>query len=260
MSSLPEQAAKLGSRRGKGTENTIGVIGDSFERAAQAAGSRQGSTSAGARPVRSRVRHGSPSCAGYGCTRPECRAAARRDRARRTRELQAGRPARVPASEAAARAALLRDAGLSAGDIAALSGVSVTLVRRLLRLPADRQPRVHRTTAEAILGVPLARASARRRHRGLIPSHASAVCLQELAERGWPTGFLAGWLGTSTQTIAMIRARKRPRITLDLDRAIHNCHGELTASTPAEYGIAAHRSRNARAAARQRARRLLHTS
>ncbi|MFE6849023.1 hypothetical protein [Streptomyces sp. NPDC057686] len=125
-------------------------------------------------------------------------------------------------------------------------------MRRLLRLPADRQPPVHRTTAEAILGVPLAGVSGRRRYPGLVPSRASAVCLQELAERGWPTGFLAGRLRTSTQTIAVIRARKRPRIALALDRAIQNCHGELTASTPAEYGIAAHRSRRAQTAARQR--------
>ncbi|MEU2835303.1 hypothetical protein ABZ667_43165 [Streptomyces lavendulae] len=186
-------------------------------------------------------------------------AAARRDRARRTRELQAGRPARIPAAEAAAHAVRLRDAGLlSANDIAALSGVSVTLVRRLLRLPVGRQPQVHRTTAEAILGVPLAGVSGRRRHGGLIPSHASAVCLQELAGRGWPTGFLAARLGTSTQTVAAIRARKRPRITLSLDRAIQRCHGELTTGTPAEYGIAAHRSSRARAAARQRAQHLVH--
>ncbi|MFD5514152.1 hypothetical protein ACFWIB_41675 [Streptomyces sp. NPDC127051] len=237
----------------------MGIIGDSLERAVQAVGARPVSRSEGAWPVGSRVRHGSPSCAGYGCTRPECRAAARRDRARRDRDLQAGRPARIPATEAASHAVVLREAGLSAGDIAALSGVSVTLVRRLLRLPAGRQPPVHRTTAEAVLGVSLARASGRRRHPGLAPSHASAVCLQELAERGWPTAFLAGRLGTSTQTIAMIRARKRPRIALALDRAIHNCHAELTASTPAEYGIAAHRSRRAHAAARQRARQLLHT-
>ncbi|MFE2553644.1 hypothetical protein ACFXGI_34695 [Streptomyces sp. NPDC059355] len=60
----------------------------------------------------------------------------------------------------------------------------------------------------------------------------------------------------SPQTIAAIRARKRPRITLALDQAIHNCHAELTASTPAEYRIAAHRSHRARTAARQRARHL----
>ncbi|MFD5514102.1 hypothetical protein ACFWIB_41380 [Streptomyces sp. NPDC127051] len=133
-------------------------------------------------------------------------------------------------------------------------------MRRLLRLPADRQPRIHRTTVEAILGVPLAGQSRQRRHPGLVPSHASAACLQELAEQGWPASYLAARLGTSTQTIAAIRARKRPRIALSLDQAIQRCHGELTTSTPAEYGIAAHRSRRAQTAALQRARHLPHTN
>ncbi|MFD5513291.1 hypothetical protein ACFWIB_36870 [Streptomyces sp. NPDC127051] len=154
-------------------------------------------------------------------------------------------------------AIVLRDAGLSAGDIAAVSGVSVTLVRRLLRLPPDRQPPIHRTTAEAILGIPLAGISGRRRHPGLVPSGRSATCLQELSERGWPTSFLASRLRTSTQTIAVIRDRKRPRIALALDQAIQNCHGELTAGTPAEYGIAADRSRRASTAAHKRAQHLL---
>ncbi|MFK0238536.1 hypothetical protein [Streptomyces vinaceus] len=237
----------------------MGIIADGAERSVQAAEARPASRPAVGRPMRSRVRHGSPSCAGYGCTRPECRAAARRDRARRTKELQAGRPARIPATEAAARAVLLRDAGMSAADVAALSGVSVTLVRRLLRLPADRQPQIHRTTAEAILGIPLTGVSGRGRHPGLAPSHTSALLLQELAERGWPTKFLAAEIGTSAQTIAAIRAHKRQRIALGLDLAIHHCHAELTTGTPAKYGIAPHRSRRAHAAARQRAQHLPHT-
>lgn len=97
------------------------------------------------------------------------------------------------------------------------------------RGPAASGPPHHR---RGLLGVPLAGTSGRRRHPGLIPSHASAVCPQELAERGWPTSFLAARLGTSTQTLAAIRARKRPRIALRLDRAIRNCHGELTTATP----------------------------
>ncbi|WP_079408454.1 hypothetical protein [Streptomyces sp. 3211] len=169
----------------------------------------------------------------------------------------AGRPARISAFEAASRAVVLRDAGLSAGDIAEISGISVTLVRRLLRLPADQQPPIHRTTAEAVLGVPFAGLSGRRRHPGLVPSDTSATLLQELSVRGWPTSFLANRLGTSTQTLTAIRARKRPRISLTLDQTIQNCHRELTAGTPAEYGIAAHRSRRANAAARQRAQNLL---
>lgn len=74
-------------------------------------------------PLRSRVRHGSPSCADYGCTRPECKAAARRARA------------------------------LSAGDIAEISGIADTLVRRLLRPDGARPLNIHRTTQDAIFGI-----------------------------------------------------------------------------------------------------------
>lgn len=126
----------------------------------------------GRKPIRSRVRHGSPSCADYGCARPECIAAARRDRARRTRELRAGRPARVPATDATAHACQLQETGLSATDIAEISGIAVTLVRRLLR-PAGKRPGViHRVTSEAILGIPLT--SALKRDR-LLPGLVTVV-------------------------------------------------------------------------------------
>ncbi|MFD3719880.1 hypothetical protein [Streptomyces sp. NPDC058674] len=206
------------------------------------------------KPVRSRVRHGSPSCADYGCTRPECIAAARRDRARRTSELKAGRPARVSSAEASARVRQLQETGLSAADIAEISGVAVTLIRRLLR-PAGKQPaRIHRATADAILGIPPT--SVFRRDRllpGLTDAGRAAASLQDLAERGWPTSFLAAELDTSTHTVAVIRSRERRRLTLDLDLRIQRLAALLFASQPADHGIAAHRSRRARTAARQRA-------
>lgn len=206
------------------------------------------------RPVRSRVRHGSPSCADYGCRRPECLAAARRDRARRTRELKAGRPARVPSADAAAHAGLLQETGLSAADIAEISGVAVTLVRRLLR-PADNRPtRVHRATADALLGIPVTSVFRRdRRLPGLLGADRAAASLQDLAERGWPTSFLAAELATSTHTLAAIRSRERLRVTLELDRKLGQLAALLFASQPADHGIAAHRSRRATAAALQRA-------
>ncbi|MFF3015451.1 hypothetical protein [Streptomyces sp. NPDC057939] len=205
-------------------------------------------------PLRSRVRHGSPTCADYGCPRPECKAAARRDRARRTSELQAGRPARIPADAAAARARHLQRSGLSASDIAEISGVAVTLVRRLLR-PAEAQPtRIHRTTAEAILGIPLNTAS-RREHLipGLTDAGRAATHLQDLAEHGWPTSFLAGQLETSTQTLAAIRNRERPRLAITLNRNIQQLTTRLLAGDPTDHGIPPHRSRRAQAEARRRA-------
>ncbi|MFD3722121.1 hypothetical protein [Streptomyces sp. NPDC058674] len=143
---------------------------------------------------------------------------------------------------------------MSAADIAEISGVAVTLIRRLLR-PAGKQPaRIHRATADAILGIPPT--SVFRRDRllpGLTDAGRAAASLQDLAERGWPTSFLATELDTSTHTVAVIRSRERRRITLDLDRRIQRLAALLFASQPADHGIAAHRSRRARTAARQRA-------
>ncbi|MCY0924282.1 hypothetical protein OS965_40350 [Streptomyces sp. H27-G5] len=180
-------------------------------------------------------------------------AAARRDRTRRTSELKAGRPARVSSAEASARVRQLQETGLSAADIAEISGVAVTLIRRLLRPVAKQPTRIHRATADAILGIPPA--SVFRRDRllpGLTDAGRAATSLQDLAERGWPTSFLATELDTSTHTVAVIRSRERRRITLDLDRRIQWLTALLLASRPADHGIAAHRSRRARTAALQR--------
>lgn len=98
--------------------------------------------------------------------------------------------------------------------------------------------------------------TARRRERplpGLVEADRAATSLQDLAEHGWPTSFLADQLRTSTQTLAAIRNRKRRRLALVLDRKIQRLATLLLASDPADHGIAAHRSRRTQAAARHRA-------
>ncbi|MFD3681980.1 hypothetical protein [Streptomyces sp. NPDC058613] len=148
----------------------------------------------------------------------------------------------------------MQETGLSAADIAEISGIAVTLVRRLLRPAGKRPARIHRATAEALLGIPLT--SVFRRDRllpGLLGAEKAAATLQDLAERGWPTSFLAAELDTSTHTVAAIRSRERRRLTLDLDRKVQRLAALLFASQPTDHGIAAHRSRRARTAALQRA-------
>lgn len=107
------------------------------------------------RPARSQVRHGAPSCADYGCTRAVCREAARKARRAREAERSRGLRGRVDAAPEAGHAVLLRERGLSAQDTSDASGISVTLIRRLLQPPARRPVQISRTTAEAVLGVPL---------------------------------------------------------------------------------------------------------
>ncbi|MFE9934629.1 hypothetical protein [Streptomyces sp. NPDC005533] len=91
----------------------------------------------------------------------------------------------------------MQETGLSAADIAEISGISITLIRRLLKPAGQRPASLHRATSEAILGITPDRAFRRERALpGLIPASRAATALQCLAKQGWPTSFLAD---TSTQ-------------------------------------------------------------
>ncbi|GAA1110766.1 hypothetical protein [Kitasatospora arboriphila] len=193
------------------------------------------------RPARTSVRHGQASCADYGCPLPACREAARRARRRRNQDRAAGLPSRVDPKPAAGHAAVLRRRGMAAQDIADASGISVTMIRRLLR-PADLLPvPIARTTAEAVLGValPTRHQSVRSPGRGLIGAAPAAAVLRELALAGWPATYLAAHLHTSTQTIAAVRDGERRRLSIPLDQRIHHLHSRLATTTPHTEGIRA---------------------
>lgn len=201
------------------------------------------------RPQRSTVRHGQASCADYGCTRTECRQAARRARRQRNQDRLRGLPARVPPHAAARWAVRLREQGMSAQDIADRAGLSVTLVRRLLRTRGQGQAArdIARTTADAVLGIPL---SARRKPiaPGLIGSADASRLLADLARAGWPAAALAVRLGVSARTVAEVR-EKRPRLHLDLALRIRRLHRELIGLDPVCQGIRPADAARVRAAA-----------
>lgn len=201
------------------------------------------------RPQRSTVRHGQASCADYGCARPECRRAALRARRQRNQDRLRSRPARVPPFAAARWAVRLR-----AQDIADRAGLSVTLVRRLLRVPEqDQVANIARTTADAILGIPV---PARREPSapGLIGSTEASCLLADLARTGWPAAALALRLGVNPATIAEVRER-RPRLHLDLALRIRRLHRELISLDPVSQGIRPADAARTRTAAARRATR-----
>ncbi|WP_431676083.1 hypothetical protein [Kitasatospora sp. KL5] len=195
------------------------------------------------RPLRSRVRHGQASCADYGCTRATCRQAALRARRRRDTDRAQGLAARVDAAPAALRAAVLVRRGMSAQDIADAAGIAVTLVRRLLRPPGRRPVRIARSTAEAVLGIPLPRqGQPPGPGRGLTGAHRAAAVLAELAELAAEAGpqiYLAACLDTSTATVAAVRGGVRRRISIALDQRIHHLQRHLADTTPTAQGIRA---------------------
>ncbi|PKW05000.1 hypothetical protein SAMN05428944_0064 [Streptomyces sp. 1222.5] len=189
------------------------------------------------RPRRSSVRHGQASCADYGCTRPECRQAAVRARRQRGQDRLRGLSARVAPRAAARWAGRLREQGMSAQDIADRAGLSVTLVRRLLRTPAQSLTAgdIARTTADAILGIPL---PTRRSPTapGLTDATEASRLLADLARAGWPATTLARRLDVSSRTVAEVRDQ-RPRLHLDLALRIRRLHRRLISLDPAGYGI-----------------------
>lgn len=189
------------------------------------------------RPRRSSVRHGQASCADYGCTRLECRQAALRARRQRDQDRLRGLSARVAPHAAARWAVRLREQGMSAQDIADRAGLSVTLVRRLLRTPAPSLTArdIARTTADAVLGIPL---PTRRTPTapGLTDAVEASRLLADLARAGWPATTLAQRLNVSSRTVAEVRDQRR-RLHLDLALRIRRLHRHLIGLDPAGCGI-----------------------
>ncbi|MDX2709178.1 hypothetical protein PV350_41015 [Streptomyces sp. PA03-6a] len=131
---------------------------------------------------------------------------------------------------------------MSAQDIADASGISVTLIRRLLRPPTVRPGRIARATADAILGVNVptphtGSSGAGGGGRGLTDAAHAAAILNALAAAGWPATYLACRLSISTQTIAAIRDHRRPCLRIPLDQAIRRLYPRLAGTSPAAAGI-----------------------
>ncbi|SEE67445.1 hypothetical protein SAMN05216532_8317 [Streptomyces sp. 2231.1] len=149
---------------------------------------------------------------------------------------------------------------MSAQDIDDRAGLSVTLVRRLLRTPphGPNAPDIARTTADAILGIPLP-----ARHKpsvpGLTDSTEASGLLADLARAGWPATTLAQRLGVNPRTIAEVRD-KRSRLHLDLALRIRRLRRHLISLDPVHHGIHSADAARTRAAAPQRTTRMLNNS
>ncbi|MEU9222559.1 hypothetical protein AB0D47_39410 [Streptomyces sp. NPDC048376] len=142
---------------------------------------------------------------------------------------------------------------MSAQDIADRAGLAVTLVRRLLRtaeLGQQARP-IARTTATAVLGIPLSARSAPSA-AGLTDAANTSGLLADLARAGWPATALALRLDVNARSIAEIRD-KRSRLRLDLALLIRRLHRELIGLDPVNHGIDPADTARARAAAARRA-------
>lgn len=187
------------------------------------------------RPARTTVRHGMASCADYGCKRPECLEAQRRNSRRRAKERARGITGRVPAGPAAHRVQQLLRAGMSVLDIAARSGISDSAVRSLTR---NAYTNIHRTTHDAILGTPVPAPGHLPAHNGFIDATGARHRLQALGAVGFGLPYLSQRLHVSTQGLGAVRRGTRERIRVAVHQAIRALYDELWDQDPLQYDLA----------------------
>lgn len=186
------------------------------------------------RPARSKVRHGMPSCADYGCRRDECIAARRLANKRSAYAATRGITGYVDASRATRHVQKLQRAGMSITDIAARSGVSDSPVRALA---AGRRTRITRTTHEAILGLPVPERGTIPAHLGFVDATGAMRRLQALGRIGFGLPYLSGRLGVSKQGLGKIRRGARDRIRIAVHRDIAAIYDELWNQNPLAHGL-----------------------
>ncbi|MEW2393125.1 hypothetical protein AB0933_32670 [Streptomyces venezuelae] len=194
------------------------------------------------RPARSRVKHGDPTCADYGCKREEC-IKARRFKQKRNKLLrQTGRPGTVPSDRAAAHIARFRAANLEDRVIIEMMGLSRNTFYRLLRgLPVTRD------SEQRVLSVPAPRPAAQMVALFDVPSVCTQRRLQALAWQGWPPEVLEGRLGVHAGWI--VRCYRRKAVTAATRTRVAGLYDEFWNVLPEDVGVDAGRARAVRDAA-----------
>jgi hypothetical protein len=185
------------------------------------------------RPKRSNVQHGMASCGRYGCERRECREAYHRSKKLSRAGQERGEKVRIPADEARAHGKKLTEAGMFVTDIARLAGVSRSIVSQVI---SGRVARIHRDTAEAILGVSIPRKNFGGCD-GIVSALAAQRRIQALSARGFSLVVMAREMKTSVFTVDSIRNGKRTRIRVSMNAKIEEAYDRLWQADPLEVGV-----------------------
>lgn len=185
------------------------------------------------RPPNSRVRHGMPTCAEYGCSRPECVAAMRKARTRRRRLERQGIYQNVPVEPTRRHIEKLVLAGMSVVEMSALSGIAFTTISLARRGASDM---VLRTTADAVLGIAVPTQQA---VNGLTlwPAVGTMRRLQALAVRGFTLPAIAEELGCSRRRVFMIRSGGRAGVRVETHLAVLALYDRWWNADPTEFGV-----------------------
>jgi hypothetical protein len=192
------------------------------------------------RPKNSRVTHGQPACADYGCKRDECLKARRRAMKEREYLAKTGRPCRPNTDRAAAHIAKLRAAGMPDRVIWEAAGIGYDPFYKAARFGGITT----RTTEAKILAVPVPSAS----HIGETVNHtrvdgrSTLLRLRALMAIGWPQTVIAQEMGggTSWTSLSQVMCRLSKggtHVTLATAQKAQRAYERLWNKDPLKHGV-----------------------
>lgn len=187
------------------------------------------------RPAESRVRHGNPACANYGCKDARCVEAVRAYKRQNDADRRAGIMATVSVAKTKDHLLALLRADMTPRDVEKVSGVDEKTILKILN---GRCARIHWITEEAILGVPVPEYGWESSFDCYVDALPAMRRLQALGVQGFTTPVLSRETGIDRTVIGAIRSGKRPRIRMSSMRAIKKAHDRLYDTDPADLGVA----------------------
>ncbi|MEU9998072.1 hypothetical protein [Streptomyces sp. NPDC050848] len=192
------------------------------------------------RPKNSRVTHGQPACADYGCKRDECLLARRRAMKQREYLAATGRPARPGTDRTAAHIAKLRAAGMLDADTRAAARVGRDAFYKAARFGGKTTA----VTEAKILAVPVPRATQLETgNRARIDGRSTLLRLRALMALGWPQNVIAPQMGIASRSFLsrlMCRLGSGDRyVTLATAQKAQRVYEQLWNKDPLDHGVPA---------------------
>ncbi|MEU5043217.1 hypothetical protein [Streptomyces griseorubiginosus] len=196
------------------------------------------------RPANSKVQHGDPTCADYGCKREECLEARRRKQKRNKLLRTTGRPGMVVPERAAAHLEKFRQAGLQDIEIIAMLPVARNTFYRVMR----GEP-LTRISEQKILAVPAPPALREIRTLATVDATGTHRRLKALMSLGWPSRVLARRIGVHEAWISRSFS-SRTRVTQAVEARVRALYDGYWNVQPELAGVDAGEAEGARAHAR----------
>ncbi|MFB7592385.1 hypothetical protein [Streptomyces sp. NPDC056169] len=192
------------------------------------------------RPANSRVNHGDPACADYGCKREECLQSRRRVMKQREYLAQTGRSCLTGTDRTGPHIARLRGAGMTDAAIQNAARIG----RDALYKAARPGGAIARATETKILAIALPSVMPRAAsiNRARVDGRSTRLRLQALTALGWPQYVIANAMGggTTSKSLSrlMLRMRRGDRyVSLSTAQKAQRAYEQLWNQDPLEHGV-----------------------